>query len=228
MIRPVAPFTRRRLLALSAVAMAAPSVTRASNAAAEISIDASNAPQLAAWVAALKPMMQRWWPVITAALASPGYEAPGRINVLFRDFHQSNVGSATEGDTIYVNLPDIQAHPDDFGRVAHEMVHIAQAYPEPNIEWLTEGIADYLRYYVLLPDDPRRAFDPHRSTYQRGYQPAAALLDWVERTHGAGSVRRINAAMRGGGDGEAELLKITGATPFTLWRSYLKSLPESS
>jgi hypothetical protein len=53
------------------------------------------------------------------------------------------------------------------------------------------------------------------------------LLDFVERTHGAGSVRRVNAAMRTGGDGEAELLKITGATPFTLWRAYLKSLPAS-
>jgi hypothetical protein len=29
--------------------------------------------------------------------------------------------------------------------------------------------------------------------------------------------------MRGGGDGEAELLAITGSTPLTLWRAYLKS-----
>ena len=88
-------------------------------------------------------------------------------------------------------------------------------------------MADYMRYYVLLPHDPQRAFDPSRFTYQLGYQPAAALLDFVERTYGAGSVRRVNAAMRTGGDGEAELLKITGATPLTLWRAYLKSLSQS-
>ena len=216
--------TRRALFAAVAIGVVAPTAARASNATADMVVDTGNAPQLAAWAAALKPMMQRWWPVITAALASPGYEAPGRVNVAFRDFGQANVGAATIGDTIYVNLPDIQAHPDDFGRVAHEMVHVVQAYPQPNIQWLTEGIADYLRYYVLLLDDPRRAFDPHRATYERGYQPAAALLDWVERRHG-GAVRQINAAMRQGGDGEAELLKITGSTPLTLWRAYLASLP---
>ena len=26
--------------------------------------------------------------------------------------------------------------------------------------WITEGIADYMRYYVLLPDDPGRFFNP--------------------------------------------------------------------
>jgi hypothetical protein len=223
----VEALTRRRLLAFVAISMAAPTVARASNASVQISIDTSNAPQLAAWADALRPMMQRWWPVITATLSSPGFEAPDRVNVVFQEFSQANVGAATVGDTIHVNLADIQAHPDDFGRVAHEMVHVVQAYPQPNITWLVEGIADYMRYYVLLPNDPRRAFNAHRFTYQLGYQPAAALLDWVERTHGAGSVRRVNAAMRSGGDGEAELLKITGATPFTLWRGYLKSLPAS-
>jgi hypothetical protein len=216
--------TRRHLFALAAIAMVEPEVAHASNAAAEMSIDTSNAPQLAAWAGELKPMMQRWWPQITAALASPGYEAPGRVNVAFREFSQANVGAASEGDTIWVNLTDIQAHPDDFGRVAHEMVRIVQAYPQPNILWLAAGIADYLRYYVLLPQDPRRAFNPHRFTYQLGYQPAAGLLDWVERRHD-GAVRQVNAAMRNGGDGEAELLKITGSTPLTLWRAYVASLP---
>jgi hypothetical protein len=217
----------RRLLLLSVASTAlSPTSALASNTAVEVVIDTSNAPQLAAWASQLKPMMLRWWPAITAALASPGYEAPDRVNVAFRDFGAPNVGSATRGNTIYVNLPDIQAHPTDFGRVAHEMVHIVQAYPQPNILWLSEGIADYLRYYVLLPNDPMRAFNPSRTTYEVGYQPAAALLDWIERKYGAGSVRRINAAMRLGGDGEAELLKITGATPLTLWRAYLASLSD--
>ncbi len=224
----VAPLARRRFLTLAAATFVAPSVARASNAAVTITIDTSNAPQLAAWADALRPMMQRWWPVITTALSSPGFEAPDEVKVAFHDFGPSaNPGAVTMDATIYINLHDIEAHPDDFGRVAHEMVHVVQRYPQPNITWLVEGIADYMRYYVLLPDDPRRTFDPSRFTYQQGYQPAAALLDWVERTHGAGSVRRVNAAMRGGGDGEAELLKITGSTPLTLWRGYLKSLPAS-
>ena len=163
-----------------------------------------------------------------AALASPGYEAPDTVNIRFADIQPANVGAFTEGDTITINLSDILAHPDDTGRVAHELTHVVQAFPRPNIQWLTEGIADYMRYYVLLPQDPRRAFDADRTTYQAGYQPAAALLDWVERTNGAGSVRRVNAAMRDGGDGELELYRITGAMPLTLWRGYLRSLPPKS
>jgi hypothetical protein len=216
--------TRRKLFVGVGAAMLAPGLARASNSTVEIDIDVSNAPQLADWGAQLRAMMLGWWPLITAALASPGYAAPDKVKVAFRDISPPNVGAFTHGDTITVNLSDIQAHPTDFGRVAHEMVHIVQAYPQPTIQWLMEGIADYLRYYVLLPQDPMRGFDPSRFTYQLGYQPAAALLDWVERKYGAGSVRRINAAMRQGGDGEAELLKITGATPMTLWRAYLASL----
>jgi hypothetical protein len=168
-------------------------------------------------------MVMGWWPAINAALASPGFTPPSFVRIVFHDLDPPNAGAYTTGATIIVNLTDILAHQDDYGRVAHELVHVAQHYPEPNINWLTEGIADYMRYYVLLPADPRRRFDPERRTYQAGYQPAAALLDWVERRHGAGSVKRINAAMRGGGDGEAELLAITGSTPLTLWRAYLKS-----
>ena len=223
----VEPLARRDLLALAAAAIVMPSVARASNASVAIAIDTSNAPQLAAWADELKPMMLQWWPVITTALASPGYRAPDEVKVAFRDFNPPSIGVAIRGDTVYVNLTDIQAHPTDFGRVAYGMVQMVQAYPQPNIQWLSAGIADYLRYYVLMPHDPQRAFDPSRFTYQFGYQPAAALLDFVERTYGGGSVRRLNAAMRTGGDGEAELLKITGSTPLTLWRGYLKSLPAS-
>jgi hypothetical protein len=221
---PALPSRRRLLLGFGAAALA-PSVARASNRTVQVVVDTGNAPELADWGARLKGLIAGWWPVITAQLASPGFEAPDTVNIRFADIRPANVGAFTEGDTITINRTDILAHPDDTGRVAHELTHIVQAFPRPNIQWLTEGIADYMRYYVLLPRDPRRAFDADRITYQAGYQPAAALLDWVERTSGAGSVRRVNAAMRQGGDGELELYRITGAMPLTLWRGYLRSLP---
>jgi hypothetical protein len=214
------------LLALGAAALA-PALARASNRTVEVVVDTSNAPQLADWGARLKGLILGWWPVITAQLASTGYEAPDLVNIRFAEIVPASVGAFTEGDTITINRTDILAHPGDVGRVAHELTHVVQAFPSPNIQWLTEGIADYMRYYVLLPQDPMRAFDPHQITYQAGYQPAAALLDFVERTYGAGSVRRVNAAMRQDGDGELELYRITGATPFTLWRSYLRSVQPS-
>jgi hypothetical protein len=214
----------RRQILLGLGAALVPGAAAASNSQLAVEVDTSNAPQLAMWAEQLKTMMLGWWPVITAALASPGYEAPEFLKVIFRNISPANIGVMASGDTIIVNLTDIQANPSDYGRVAFAMAAIAQAYPEPNIRWLRTGIADYLRYYVLLPEDVARRFDPYRTTYETGFQPAAALLDWVERMHGAGSVRRINAVMRQGGDGEAELAKITGETPMTLWRAYLASI----
>jgi hypothetical protein len=217
----LAVVSRRCMLTGASAAWFAPSLCQ--GAALHIEIDTSNAPELAAWAQKLNTMIVAWWPIMNIALASPGYAPPDFVRIVFRDISPPNVGAYSDGATIVVNLTDILAHQDDFGRVAHELVHMVQQYPEPNIRWLTEGIADYIRYYVLLPDDQRRNFDPNHYTYQLGYQPAAALLDWVERKYGAGSVRRINATMRQGGDGEAELLAISGSTPLTLWRAYLKS-----
>lgn len=216
------PIRRHILLGLGAALV--PGLAGASNSKVAIDVDITNAPQLAVWAGQLRTTMIGWWPVITAALASPGYEAPETLQVIFRDISPANIGVIARGDTIIVNLTDIETHPSDYGRVAFAMARIVQAYPEPNISWLGSGIADYLRYYVLLPEDLARRFDPSRVTYQVGFQPAAGLLDWVERTYGAGSVRRINAAMRQGGDGEAELLKITGETPLALWRAFVATL----
>jgi hypothetical protein len=218
------PIKLSRRVALTALAsFVVASAARASNASVDVTVDVSNVPELAEWGRRLKGMIQGWWPIITRNLASAGYEAPDAVTIDFKDISTECIGAYAHDHTVTVNRADILQHQDDFGRVAHELVHVVQAYPSPTITWLMEGIADYLRYYVLLPDDPRRQFDPQHYTYQLGYQPAAALLDWVERTYGAGSVQRVNAVMRQGGDGEAELLKITGSTPFTLWRGYLTS-----
>jgi hypothetical protein len=97
---------------------------------------------------------------------------------------------------------------------------VAQAYPS-GVKWLKEGIADYIRYYVLFPD-PRRPLPPGL-TYQVGYLPAAAMLDWASRRYSRTLVRDVNAAMRAGHDGEGALAQITGQTPQGLWAAFTAS-----
>jgi len=213
---------RRFLFGALAASVAAPSLARASNAAMTMTTDTGHFPQLQPWAEALKAKAAGWWPVITGALASPGYAAPDAIKVVFTVITPAQVTAATEGTTIYVSVPYISGHQDDFGSIAHEMCHVAQGFPKGATPgWLTEGIADYVRYYVLFPDDPRRRFDPSVDAYGRGYQPAAAMLDFVERRYGAGSVRRVNAVMRQGGDGAAALRQIAGAPLDAVWGQYL-------
>jgi len=185
---------------------------------------------LEAWVERLKPKMMTWWPILTAALASPGFTPTDQISLEFYRIEPSTVPAATIKTRIVVDPAYVLAHlhnPDMFGMVGHEMVHVMQAYPGHLAPWLTEGLADYMRYYVLIPDDPGRAFDPKDAHFDGGYQPTAGLLDWVERGH-PGAVRRVNAVMRQGGDGPAELSRQAGAPLEMVWAAYLASRPAAT
>ncbi len=185
---------------------------------------------LEAWVERLKPKMMGWWPILTSDLASPGYTPTDRIDLDFYRISPSTVPAATRGHQIIVDPAYVLAHlhnPDMFNMVGHEMVHVVQAYPKQPATWLTEGIADYMRYYVLIPDDPGRAFDPNGARFDGAYQPTAGLLDWVERGH-PGAVRRVNAVMRQGGDGPAELSRQAGAPLDKVWTAYLASNPAAT
>ena len=185
---------------------------------------------LEAYVERLKPRMRQWWPILTTALASPGYTPTDHINLDFYRISPSTVPAATRGHQIIVDPAYVLAHlhnPDMLGMVGHEMVHVMQAYPGHPASWLTEGIADYMRYYVLIPDDPGRAFSPDGARFDGAYQPTAGLLDWVERSH-PGAVRGVNTVMRQGGDGPAELSRIAGAPLETVWAAYMASNPAAT
>ena len=184
---------------------------------------------LEAWVERLRPKMMTWWPILAAALPSPGYTPTDRINLAFHPI-RPGVPAATIGNRIIVDPAYVLAHlhnPDMFGMVGHEMVHVMQAYPGHPASWLTEGIADYMRYYVLIPDDPGRAFDASTARFDAAYQPSAGLLDWVERAH-PGAVRSVNAVMRQGADGPTELARLAGAPLETVWAAYLASHPAAT
>ena len=78
----------------------------------------------------------------------------------------------TLGRAITVSEPHLRAHPDDAGMFVHELTHVVQAYPAGKTPtWLTEGITDYLRYYILLPEPARRA-NPATADHTKGYAQA--------------------------------------------------------
>lgn len=220
-----APFaiSRRGLILSAAASLAAPAARAA--APLQVVTDVSSAPDLLSWADALQALCRGWWPKITALLAEPGFTPPGRIEIRILRVQPSRVAAAAEGTIIYVDADHVRANPDT-GFVAHELVHVAQAYPPSRIAWLSEGIADYLRYYVLLPNDPQRRYD-RKLTYAVGYQPAAAMLDWAVGRYGKTLIRRVNTAMRSGHDGEAALTLVTGETPQALWETFVSERDRS-
>ncbi len=202
---------------------------RASEAAVTIDLDMRAAPGLQPWAEEVRRRAYAWWAIINDELAFSGYTPTRRITLRFSNAMPDGIaGQESGGDSINLNAPYIAAHPTYYNYIAHELVHVFQNYPQPLNPWLTEGVADYVRYYVIFPQDPERLFKPDSGTYRRGYQQAAALLDWVERTHGVGSVRALNATLHGGGDGEAMLEKMTGLPLDSIWDKVLTALREGS
>lgn len=188
--------------------------------------------RLETWAAALQSRMSIWWPVIAARLASPGYTPPDHLALTFFRIDNPNVPAfTTRGPRINIDpwkLSERLNNPDTFGMAAHELVHVGQGYAEgAGPGWITEGIADYLRYYVLLPNDPGRFFDPRGLSATSGYQPTAGLLDWVERSS-PGSVQTLNRVMRDGGDAAAALTRLAGAPPDALWAAYMATHPPAA
>ncbi|WP_162550328.1 basic secretory protein-like protein [Hymenobacter nivis] len=57
-------------------------------------------------------------------------------------------GVAATGNGVATYNPAwLLKHPEDLGVVTHEVMHVVQAYPNGSCPgWLTEGIADYVRY----------------------------------------------------------------------------------
>lgn len=223
---PEAPVHRstalsRRSLVVAAAAAFAASKARGQGVASEglqVVVDTRFAPDLAGWGAKLQNLCRGWWPRITDLLAQPGFTPPVQVEIDLVHVEPRTVPAATRGAQIFVDADHVRADPDT-GFIAHELVHVAQQYPAARAVWLSEGIADYLRYYVLLPNDPQRAYSPDLG-YKVGYQPAAALLDWTVKRYGEDVIRRVNAAMRSGHDGEVELASATGRTPEQLWDAF--------
>ena len=194
---------------------------RAAPAALQVQVDVHFAPDLAAWSQGLAAQCRAWWPQILEVLGSPGFVPPDQVQIVLVKIDPAKVAATTVGTRIYVDAAHVRADPDT-GFLAHELAHVAQQYPRGGTKWLKEGIADYLRYYVLLPNDPQRAYPPSLS-YQLGYQPAAALLDWIARSYGRRVISAVNAAMRAGRDGEGALAEATGQTPAALWATFKAS-----
>ena len=83
----------------------------------------------------------------------------------------------TSGAKITISTEWIGKHPDDFGMVIHELCHVVQSYPK-GVGWITEGIADYIRYFKYEPR-PTPPKVGAKASYKDGYKTSATFLAWT-------------------------------------------------
>jgi hypothetical protein len=114
-------------------------------------------------------------------------------------------------------------HPEDIGVVAHELMHIVQNYLSAP-SWITEGIADYARYYygakneaagwILHPPQPGEGFGA-------GYQVTARFLIWIEERYDVALVDALDADLRDGVLDSGIWVSMTGKALGDLWNEYV-------
>jgi len=175
-------------------------------------IDLGPAPDLAGWVEErLMPVVEAWYPKIIALLPSEGYEAPVEVRLEFRD-DMGGTPAYAAANRVAMNAVWFRRQLDGeaLGCVVHELVHVVQSYrrarftnrnPLPVAGWVTEGIADYIRWFLYEPAAggaslTRRNID--RARHDASYRISAHFIDWAIRGHDADLLRKLNAAAREG------------------------------
>src|SRR4051812_12389512 len=96
-------------------------------------------PDLQEWADSLRPIVEKWYPIIVATFPSEGYTAPRKFSIIIKEDKQIAYASGTR---IVCGAAWFRQRPNDRGAVVHELVHIAQQYRGRNRPgWLVEGIA---------------------------------------------------------------------------------------
>ena len=146
------------------------------------------------------------------------------------------VPASASGSRVNLNAPwfERQLEGEAKGCVIHELVHVVQNYwrarlvnrnAKPTPSWLTEGIADYVRWFLYEPESRGAQLSPERlaqAKHDASYRTTANFIDWVAREHDKDIARKLNAAAREGRYEPALWEELTGKSEGELadaWRA---------
>jgi len=184
--------------------------------------DVNDSPKLVEWGKTAKVLIEQWHQRTVNLIPTKGFDVPAEVWLKIR---KSNRGIAgTSGRHITVSSGWIEKHPEDIGLVFHELVHVIQDYKGADAGWLTEGIADYLRWaiYEAKPQD-WFPFTDKPQGYNDSYRVAGGFLLWLETDACPGIVNKLNTGIR------KRTVKVqtffekeTGRSLDALWEDYVK------
>ena len=207
-----------------------------------IFIDTTETPDLTQWAHdKLAPVLVEWYPKIVRLLPGKDYEAPEKIRIHFTRGLIGRFVAATDGARIYCagNWFRQTLAGEAVGSVVHEMVHVVQQYRQimkrnrngaPAPAWLTEGIADYVRWYLYEPQSPGGEIaktDIAKVRYDNQYRVSANFLNWVSKKYDKDAVEKVNAAVRDGIYSDELWQKFTGHSVQELdaeWKEWLHNM----
>lgn len=155
------------------------------------------------------------------------YNKNATKNVVFTvDTAYKAVAEAGGGKVLF-SAGYLQKHPTDIDVVTHETMHLVQAYPNgAGPGWLTEGIADYVRYVHGVDNIGSKwtlpEFNPVQS-YTNAYRVTARFFVWIEQKVKKGTIMALDAELRTHTYTDKSWVEKTGKTVDELWAQYAKN-----
>lgn len=132
--------------------------------------------------------------------------------------------AATDGGVVRYNPEWFRKNPFDIDVVTHEVMHIVQDYPNDSGPWwITEGIADYVRYVYGVANGKANWKLPEynsKQNFDNSYRVTARFLSWIEHHVKKGFVKKLNLAMREKTYTPQFWKNNTGKTVEELWTAY--------
>ncbi|MFY0255222.1 basic secretory protein-like protein [Chitinophaga sp. 30R24] len=132
--------------------------------------------------------------------------------------------AATTNGVVRYNPKWMLRTPTDIDVVTHEVMHIVQDYRRSiGPGWLTEGIADYVRYQFGVDNPGARWSLPDYNAdqhYTNSYRITARFLAWLEANRKAGIVKTLDESLRAHTYTAAIWQQQTGKTLDELWAAY--------
>lgn len=204
-----------------------PAAIRAADPPFTVNVDASAVPELREWCGRARSELTAWQPRISNLLSSEVFVPPNAITLRIKK-DDGGIGGTT-GTNIVLHSGWLTKHPDDLGMVIHELTHVIQRYPKPEPGWITEGIADYIRWAVYEGKSAAWFPVPHApGDLTSGYRMTAGFLLWMETGPCPGIVRRLNRMMREGNYNENIFTECSGKSLRALQENYINARNKGS
>ncbi|QNL52079.1 secretory protein [Olivibacter sp. SDN3] len=148
-------------------------------------------------------------------------------NVIFVIDPEYTGVAAAGGGIVRFNPEWFKKNPGDIDVVTHEVMHLVQSYPEgAGPGWITEGIADYVRYTLGIDNAGANwkltDFDSKQS-YENAYRITARFFYWMETTKKKGIIKKLDAAMRNKEYTETFWQEHLGKNVDELWEEYAEN-----
>jgi len=132
--------------------------------------------------------------------------------------------AAAGGGVIRFNPGWFKKNPGDIDIVTHEGMHLVQAYPaNAGPGWITEGIADYVRFVDGVDNSGANWKLPDLKPehhYENAYRITARFFYWLETKVKKGTMVKLDKAMREKKYDPSFWEKQTGKSLDTLWNTY--------